>query len=266
MFKNFCIQENLKLDRYESSIKKVLLELKRALIDKLTFLKKGGNIDFQLKYVYRQFEEAFKKQHATNDFSNYAIKFTTIEVPEYKDPTKTISIDFYYTLDSNVTHAGLSNGKDVLLNLKPQVLLNFVMGDKAIVEYIEDNIVHEITHIIDPGFNASDKTIKKIVSANIKADKGDDEEYYNLHWEKVAFHTQNVRRFIQNILKSEQFKNILKTKDVEKVKVYLENEYRKLKDYIDTRYEIKDKKKLYKEVYKEIVYIISEYSNFVKEM
>jgi hypothetical protein len=272
-----------------------MIELRKSLIEKLDFMKtKPKSLwPFELKLIYSHFDKALLKNNNVmtnaiekikkdnpdaskeklagfiNDipnvgFDKYAHKFFNVEVPSYLDNEKKINITFYYTLSDRVDYLALARKTEVLINFKTEQLLRFISSDKIIKEYIEDSVAHEITHIIDPGFNRGVKTTKRIMTAQSKADSGNYEEYFNLPWEKVAYHTQNVRRFLHNILKSKEFQEVWKTKDIQKFSSFMLDKVKSLKEYLSDKLEIVDRNKIYKEVYKEIVHMIDKYKESIE--
>jgi len=271
-FKELYIAESLKMGRYENSIADILKSLRESLFETMPYLKDYvenqdlSSIKFKLQLDFEKFKKAYSKV-SPNEFSKYGYKFITLEVPEYKDPKKTISVNVYFCLldDDKIVASTNIEKPEFIIFFNHLSLLSFVRNSKAAVNFIEDSIVHELTHIVDPSMK-SKSLIKKTVAANIKADSGQEEEYFKLPWEKAAFHTQNVRRMFKNITHTKEFIEIANSKDVKKVSKYLMDKVRGLKEYLDGRIEILDRNKIYKEIYKEIDDLLDRYKKSIQEI
>lgn len=270
-FKELYIAESLKMGRYEKSIADILKSLRESLFETMPYLKDYvekqdvSSIKFKLKLDFEKFKKAYSKITSSNEFSKYGHKFITLEVPEYKDPKKIISVNIYFCLDDETSNTALTSTEnpEILIFFNHLTLLSFIRKYKSTVNFIEDAIVHELTHIVDPSMKSKDM-LKKTVEANTKYDKGQEEDYFKLPWEKAAFHTQNVRRMFKDIVHTKEFIEIANSKDVKKVSKYLMDKVRGLKEYLDGRIEILDRNKIYKEIYKEIDALLDRYKKSIE--
>lgn len=246
MFKQFCISESLKFDRYESVISSVMRELRKSLIEKMDFLQRPKSPTFSLEMnkTFLQFECALNANPKSN-FSKYAHLFFTTKVPEYKDPTKEVEVKFYYSLNRNLKDAGITSGKEIIINFSsPEHFIMFMSKNKGVVDSLEDVLVHELTHVVDPYL--SKKTVKEM-NSKLKGvldslDNDDFELYYSVPWEKLAFGTQNVRRIVKEWTASKEFGEIAASKDIKSVKEYFKTKMKELPSIISNIDSIKTNK------------------------
>lgn len=265
-FKQLYISESLKMNRYEKYIDQVLKELKKSLLETMPYLKEIKSVEdikknqFKIRLDFQKFTKARNTITNDNDFEKYGHKFITISVPKYLEK-EDVEVNFYFCLDDRKLFGALASTKkpEIMIMFDYEDLIRFVLGNREVVNKKEDIIVHELAHIIDPSRDKTKKMLQKTIAANIKTNDGDFEPYYKLPWEKVAFHTQNVRRVIHDIVKDKEFHKIADSGSVQAVSKYLYDKIKDLKQYLDTKEEIRDRNKIYKELYKEVLDIVDKY-------
>jgi hypothetical protein len=251
MFKQFCISESLKFDRYESVISSVMRELRKSLIEKMDFLQrpKSPTFSLEMKNTFQHFEKALSKSDKL-DFSKFGHLFFTTKVPEYKDPTKEVEVKFFYSLNRNLKDYGAASGKNILINFPSEEhFIMFMSKNKEVVDSMEDLLVHELTHIVDPYLSKKTVTeMKSKLKGVIDAlDNDDFELYYSVPWEKLAFGTQNVRRIVKDWTTTKEFNEIAASKDIKTVKEYFKTKMRELPSIISKIDSIKNDKDRRKE-------------------
>lgn len=251
MFKQFCISESLKFDRYESVISSVMRELRKSLIEKMDFLQrpKSPTFSLEMKNTFQHFEKALSKSDKL-DFSKFGHLFFTTNVPEYKDPTKEVEVKFFYSLNRNLKDYGAATGKNILINFPSEEhFIMFMSKNKVVVDSMEDLLVHELTHIVDPYLSKKTVTeMKSKLKGVIDALEHDDFElYYSVPWEKLAFGTQNVRRIVKDWTTTKEFNEIAASKDIKAVKEYFKTKMKELPSIISKIDSIKSDKERRKE-------------------